>query len=153
MKDIVATTHIDAPPPAVFEVCTDFAGAANRISAITKIEVLTPGPVGKGTRFRETRKMFGKEATETMEVIEFTPGRSYVLGAESCGCRYRTEFTVTPSGSGSDVTIHFRGTPQTFMAKVMGTIMAPMMSGMLRKCLDGDLADIKKYVEARATAG
>jgi len=96
--------------------------------------------------------MVGKDATETMEVIEFTPGRSYVLGAESCGCRYRAELTVAPSGNGTDVSIRFRGTPLTFMSKVMSAVMAPMMSGMLRKCLDGDLADIKKYVEKRQTA-
>jgi hypothetical protein len=150
MKEIVATVHMQAPPAAVFAACTDFAGAAERITAITKMEVLTPGPVGKGTRFRETRKMMGKEATETMEVIEFTQDRSYVLGAESCGCRYRTELTFTSSGDGTDVSIHFRGTPLTFMAKVMAAVMAPMMSGMLWKCLEGDLADIKKHVEAKA---
>ena len=148
MKEIVATAHIGASPAAVFAACTDFAGAAERISGITKMEVLTPGPVGKGTKFRETRKMFGKEATETMEVIEFTPNKSYVLGAKSCGCRYRSELTFNQNGNGTDVAMSFRATPLTFMSEIMGAVMAPMMTGMLRKCLHGDLADIKKYVES-----
>jgi len=150
MKEIVATTHMGASPSAVFAACTDFGGAAGWISAITRMEVLTPGPVGKGTRFRETRRMFGKEATETMEVIEFTPNTSYVLGAESCGARYRSTFTFTPLGAGTEVEFRFAATPLTLMARVMGVLMMPVMKGMLRKCVVQDLEDIKKHVEGSA---
>lgn len=150
MNEITATTHMAASPAAVFAACSDFEHAAENIEAITKMEMLTPGPVGKGTRFRETRKMLGKEATETMEVLEFSPNTTYVLGAESCGSRYRTTFTFTPSGAGTDVEFRFAATPLTFMARLMGAVMMPMMKGVLRKCVMQDLADIKKRVESAA---
>ena len=147
MKEVVSTIHIDAPVQAVFAACTDFAGAAGRISSITKMDVITPGPVGKGTKFRETRKMFGKEATETMEVLEFTPNKSYLLGAGSCGCIYRSEFLFAPSGKGTDLTVRFSARPQSFMAKLMSFIMAPLMAGMIRKCFAKDLGEIKASLE------
>ena len=150
MKEIVVTKHIGASPAAVFAACTDIPNAAKNISAITNIKMLTPGPVGKGTKFRETRKLMGKEATETMEFLEFTPNKSYLLGAESCGMRYRTSFDFRQNGNGTDVEVRFNATPLTVGARIMGTMMSMFMSGMLRKCLNHDLDEIKKRVESGA---
>lgn len=138
---------INAPPEAVFAAAIDFANAPQRITGIKKMEMLTQGPVGVGTRFRETRVMFGKEATETMEVVDFQPGRSYTLAAASCGCEYRTVVSVRPDGSGSEVTFDFSGRPLTFGAKVMSALMGWMMKGACMKAVRQDLADLKAAVE------
>lgn len=148
MKEISVSTHIGASPARVFATCSDFANAPQTISAIKKVEMLTPGPVGKGTKFRETRVMFGKEVTETLEVVEFDPGRSYVVGSDSCGCRYRCTFSFRQNGNGTDVECRFSAIPLTFGARIMGAIMAPFMSGMMRKCLVKDLEEIKAKVES-----
>ena len=52
--------HVDAPPEVVFAHASDFRRAPEFITAIAKMEILTSGPVGAGTRFRETRMMFGR---------------------------------------------------------------------------------------------
>lgn len=148
MKEITVSTHIGASPARVFEACSDFANAPQMISAIKRVEVLTPGPVGKGTKFRETRMMFGKEATETLEVLEFDPGRSYTVGCDSCGCRYRCTFSFRQNGNGTDVESRFSATPLTLAARIMGAIMSVFMSGMMRKCLVKDLEEIKAKVES-----
>ena len=92
MGMITVVKIIDAPLDRVFEVFTDLPGTPGRISAITKLEVLTDGPIGVGTRWRETRVMFGREATETMEITAIDPPRSYSAAANSCGCHYETMF-------------------------------------------------------------
>jgi carbon monoxide dehydrogenase subunit G len=150
----VVREQINAPPAAVFAAASDFPNAAERIGGIKKMEMLTQGPVGVGTRFRETRVMFGKEATETMEVVDFQPGRSYTLSASSCGCEYRTVVSVQPAGSGggSEVTFDFSGQPLTFVAKVMAALMGWMMKGACLKAVRQDLADLKAAVE-KASAG
>lgn len=142
---------IAAPPERVFAASSDFASAADTISAIEKMEVLTEGPVGVGTKFRETRKMFGKEAKETMEVTEFEPPRRYVLIANSHGSIYRSEYTFEPEGAGTRVTLSFEATPQTFMAKVLGVIFRLFLKKMISMC-DADLEDLKNHVE-RSAAG
>jgi hypothetical protein len=149
----VVHEQINAPPEAVFAAASDFPNAPQRIRGIKKMEMLTQGPVGMGTRFRETRVMFGREATETMEVVDFQPGRSYTLRANNCGCEYRTVVSVRPAaaaGGGSQITFDFMGTPLTFGAKVMGTLMGWMIKGACVKAIRQDLADLKAKVENAA---
>ncbi len=148
----VVSERINAPADAVFAAASDFANAPQRISGIRKTEMLTDGPVGKGTRFRETRVMFGKEATETMEVIDFQPGRSYTLGANSCGTEYRTLVSVRPAGPGSEVTFDFTGTPRTLGARLMCALMGWMVKGACVKAVTKDLADLKVAMERPGSA-
>lgn len=137
---------VAADPKTVFAAASDFATAPKRITGIAKVEMLTQGPVGIGTRFRETRQMFGKQATETMEVTAFEPGRSYVLGCESHGCRYRSEIRVEPDGKGSKLSMDFAATPLTRMAKVMSFLMKPMVKSV-GKHIAKDLDDLKASLE------
>lgn len=90
MSSFKISKSIHAAPERVFEALTDFANAPGRIQAINRLEVLTPGPVRAGTRFRETRIMFKREDTQEMEVVEFDPPRRVVIGDDACGCRFRT---------------------------------------------------------------
>lgn len=146
-NSVTIERHISAPPEDVFRAASDFARAPERIRGILKVEMLTGGPVGKGTRFRETRRLFGREASEEMEVIEFEAPRRYVLGAESHGCRYRTELAFEPRGSGTDVRMTFGATPLTFFAKVMSVLMRPMMKKIVTEC-GKDLDDLRASLEA-----
>ncbi len=148
----VVTERVNASPNTVFAIACDFPNAPGRISGIKKLEMLTQGPIGVGTKFRETRVMFGKEATETMEVVDFQPGRSYTLRANSCGCEYRTVVSVSPSSGGgtSEITFDFSGTPLSFGAKVMGALMGWMVKGACVKMVRRDLADLKAAAERHA---
>jgi uncharacterized protein YndB with AHSA1/START domain len=148
MAGVTLTQQINAPVEAVFQLATDLDGWAGRIKGITKVERLTTGPVGVGTRFRETRKMFGREATEEMEFTAFEPNRRYVLEAQSCGCRYVSEFRFEPAGGGTRMTMDFRGVPLTFAAKVMSALMGWMMKGAVTKCVQQDIDDLKAAAEA-----
>ncbi len=146
MPTITVSKQIKASPEAVFAVASDFAGAPGRIKGITKLEILTPGPVGAGTRFRETRVMFGKEATEEMTISAFDPPHSYELTAQSCGAAFHTIFRFTSDGGGTRMDCEFRTRAVSFFAKLF-TPLAYLMKGMLRKCLNQDMEDIKKAAE------
>lgn len=147
MKSIECSERIKAPVHKVFHVATDLANAPQWASQIRKIELLTNGPVGVGTRFRETRAMFGKEASEEMEITGFQPNRSYTLGCCNHGCRYTTVLSFDEESGGTRVTMKFGAVPLTFLTRVMGFLMAPMMKGMLTKCLKQDLTDLKATCE------
>lgn len=148
MSMINTTKHINASPERVFALMTDLDAYAKNIPAIKRIEPLTPGPVGKGTRFRETRIMFGKEATETLEFIEFNPVSGYTIGSTSCGVVYQCRFTMQPSKGGTELGMTIDCRPVTFMARIMSPIMGVLMRGAMRKALDGDLESIKKAAES-----
>lgn len=146
---IACSEHVDAPVERVFAVASDIERAPEVISAITKMDMLTPGPVGVGTRFRETRIMFGKEATEVMEFTVFDPPRSYTLVADSHGCHYVSTFRFTPEAGGTRVDFEFTGDAHSFGAKVMSAVMGPLMKGTMRKMLAKDLRELKRSAEAK----
>jgi carbon monoxide dehydrogenase subunit G len=150
MKPLTLTRTIQAPPEVVWSVITDLPGSADVIGAITAIEMLTEGPFGPGTTWRETRTMFGKAATEEMTVAAVDEGRSYVVTAESSGVAYRSTFEVAPHAQGSALTMTFSGEATSPVAKVMSTLMSPLMKGSMTKALTQDLDDIASAAEARS---
>jgi uncharacterized membrane protein len=148
MAQYVCDIVVDAPVGRVFEVWADLANAADRIDGIKSLRVLTDGPAGVGTRFSETRIMFKKEATEEMEITIFEPGVRYVVEADSCGSKWVTEMRFDAEGDGTKVTTTMNCEPGSTFAKVTSAIMAPMMKGMMLKCVRGDMNDLKRYIES-----
>jgi carbon monoxide dehydrogenase subunit G len=147
MAEFGSSIHVDAPPARVWDLVTDLAGAAGRIGAIKSVEVLTDQPFGVGTRWRETRVMFGKEATEEMTVTSLTPGESYTTEAESCGCHYTCVVRVAPEGDGSVLAMSMHARGVTLLGRVMGAVMTPLMKGMACKAFAKDLQDLKAAAE------
>jgi hypothetical protein len=150
MANFVLSKHVEAPPETVFDVATDLAHAAEHVRGIEKIELLTPGPIGVGTKWRETRTMMGHEATETLEIKAFDRPRKYVVGCESCGCYFESTFSFAPRGSATDVTLDVHTRALTLMAKIMSPLGNLMMGKTMRKLLDDDLEDVKRVAESRA---
>lgn len=152
MADFQVTKHVNAPPETVFDVATDLQNAAQHVRGIENIELLTPGPVGLGTKWKETRKMMGMESTETLEVTAFDKPRSYTVSCDSCGCHFDSVFTFIPADGGTDVTLDVKTKPLTLAAKIMSPIGDLMMKGTMRKYLEEDLDDVKRVAEAKAAA-
>jgi carbon monoxide dehydrogenase subunit G len=152
MKPVTAFVRIAAPQQLVWERITDIEHAAERIPAIRRIEILSPQRHGLGVRWRETRVMFGKEATEVMEITGWRPPREYVTSAQSHGSDYRCTLRVEPSGDGCVLSFDFTATPLTIMARVIGTVMGPLMRKAVAKALQGDLDAIKASCEAAPRA-
>lgn len=99
--------EIAAPPQTVWEVVTDLDHAAETLSGVTRIEVLTDGPYAVGTRWRETRRMMGKEETQELQVTEVDAPRRTTVEAESDGVHYVSTLTVTPTASGTHLLMTF----------------------------------------------
>src|SRR5262249_19277973 len=147
MARFALTTSIAAPVDRVFALSTDVEGWPGRIKGITKVEKLTPGPVAAGTRFRETRVMFGKAATEEMEFTRFEPNAAYALGCESCGASYLCTFTFRPEDGGTRLTVECDCRPRSFFARLLLWPLSLLMRGMMKKCIQKDLDDLKAAAE------
>ncbi|HLT29045.1 MAG TPA: SRPBCC family protein, partial [Myxococcaceae bacterium] len=115
------------------------------MSGISRVEVLSGGDAfGTGTRWKETRVMFGKEASEVMEVTAVDPYRSYKVEAESNGMHYVSTFTfeaLEPQKTRVEMTFAGRALKkQNFLVRLLGRFAA----GMVRKTLEKDLEDLVK---------
>lgn len=146
---IIVSRRIGAPIEEVFRLMTDVAAWPEVIKAIERVEVINPGPEGivPGTRFRETRTMFGQKAVEEMKFAEISPPERFVLTAYNHGTHYRAEHLLTRDGDGTLVRLVFEGVPETWIARLLSPL-AYFMTGQVRQQLAADLEDL-----ARATEG
>lgn len=149
--EIRASRHIQAPIDITFDIFSDITKAEERVEGISKIEILSDIKQGLGTRWRETRVMFGQQATEEMEISDFQPNRSYDVVAESRGARYHTRYTFTEKEGGTQVEMVFSGRPQTTLMKLM-SVLAFLMKGPTQKALEADMDNLKAVAEAQARA-
>lgn len=154
VRTVEASRTVAATPDAVWSVLTDLDNAADNIRAIRKVERLAGEGYAVGVRWRETRKMFGAEATEEMEVTGVDAPTSTTVGSLSHGIYYTTEFRCELDGDATVLTVVFAGEPreQTFFQKLgWGVFGAGGMSAS-RKALIADLDDIAHAAESQSEA-
>jgi carbon monoxide dehydrogenase subunit G len=144
MRELTVSQEIAAQPASVWAIITDLDAFEQTISAVEKVERLDDGDgFGVGTRWRETRTMFGRTATEDMEVTSIDDGRSYVTEAHSHGAYYRTVMTVEPVGSdGTRLSTSFGAEPHGLVTKVVAATIGRLFERATRKALEKDLAEI-----------
>lgn len=141
---------IDAPPEKVFAAITDLHAGGRWMPGCTKLEVLTSGPYTKGTRWRETRRMFGREATEEFEVTNLDAPRVIELHCDgrkgtSGNVDYFFRYDLQPLGPST----HLRLTSRIEPAGWFGKIMAPLMKGVFKEALKKDHLALKAHVEGK----
>ena len=143
---VYVSTWINAPVKRVFEMFTDVEHAAEHVSGIVNIEMLTIGPFGLGTRWRETRQIFGRLDGANMEVTAFERYWTYTISHHKGGVRIDTVFTFAPAGAGTQVTIELAldgaGLPPGFL-----TPLNLAIAGRVRHVLERDLTDLKGHLE------
>lgn len=150
---VTVSRTVAAPVETVWAVATDLTAAPETLSGVTRVEVLEGEIFGVGTRWRETRTLMGREATEEMVVTAAVAPSSYTVEADNHGVHYVSTFAFAPLGANrTEVTMTFAGTPtapQNPLVKLMGRFGLRMV----RKTLEHDLADLARAAEARAARG
>ncbi len=145
---VKANCSINATKAEVFNAFSDLKNLANNVEAIKSIELLTPGDVGIGSKFKETRVMFGKESSETMEITQFSPSEYFKEEAQSNGMHYVTEWRFIDEGDKTTVSIDFSGTATTLTARLLDVLFSFMTGGM-KKAFLADMDDLKKMLEKK----
>ncbi|MGW6567308.1 SRPBCC family protein [Streptomyces sp. NPDC054975] len=151
-RSITVERRIEAPPGPVWEALTDLEDMPRVLSGVERVEVLTEGVFGVGTRWRETRRMMGKEATEEMTVTEAEPPDRYVTVADSHGMHYVSEIALLPAGTGAtSVRMTFSATPAEgnrmgFLTKLLSGLGAKAVSRALAKDLDDMAASVERRI-------
>ena len=143
MYDSNVEIAINATPERVWELVTDISEYQEMLSGVTEVEQLDSLPeFGVGTKWRETRKMFGKEATEEMTVTAMEPGASYTTEAASHGAKYVSVISIVATESGCTLGMSFRGEPTNIFASIMAKTVGRLFEGVTRNALQKDLDEI-----------
>lgn len=148
---IEITVKVNAPAEVVWRLITDIDGAPERISAIQSVERLDDLPeFGIGTRWRETRTMFGRTASEEMVVTEIEPGLSYLTEANNHGVQYLSRMQIEPTAPDAcTLTMHFDAKTSGFLNKTLGALVGRMMMSTTKKVIKQDLDEIAIAAERK----
>jgi carbon monoxide dehydrogenase subunit G len=117
-----------------------------------RVEVKTPGVTGVGLVFRESRRMYGREATEEFEVKAFEPPRRIRLfvdgtkGTMGKGA-FTFDHTLEPKDGGTEVVLTGEATGMGRIGEWLGRIF---LVRMMNKALEKDLDALKAWCERTA---
>ncbi|GAA3721818.1 hypothetical protein GCM10022378_09930 [Salinicoccus jeotgali] len=134
----------------VWAIITDIEHSSDFIGGITDIEIITPaGDDLVGLKWKETRRIFGKESYEVMWITEYQQNHYYKTRAENHGAIYVSCLTITEDGDSVILEMSFEGRGTTFISKTMSKVFGNMMKKSMGKTLEQDLQDIKQACEAQ----
>ena len=144
------TQHIHASPENVWSVISDIPGSAATLSGIDSIQMLSEGPYGEGTRWKETRTMMGRPETVEMWVAHADPPRSTTVKALQGGADYTSRFSLAERDGGTDLTLTFGAdiVKPTVLSKISMALFGKIGMSMTRKALAKDLAEIAAKAES-----
>jgi uncharacterized protein YndB with AHSA1/START domain len=148
MTQITVQRTIEAPPELVFRTVSDVGNFSQAVPDIVNVEYLSETRSGVGTRFRETRRIKGREASTVLEVTETVENERIRLVADSHGTVWDSVFTVRPAAGGTELVLTMEARPY----KVLARLMVPLTASMMRKPLENDMDAVKAYCESRAAA-
>jgi carbon monoxide dehydrogenase subunit G len=156
MAKVKVSTEVKAPVERVFELFTDIEHAAEHVSGIKKIEVLSMGPFNLGYRWTETREVMGRLDDATMEISSFERNRTYTVthhkgGVLGSGVRIDATFTFEPVPAGTKVSIEFELHPEGLPPGVLLPLEWAIGS-KVHHVLSDDLADLKASIEKIAAS-
>lgn len=147
---VEALVTIHGSKEAIWAVITNIESASDSISSIQDVEVLEKPENGLvGLKWRETRTMFGKTATEEMWITDAAENEFYKTRAESHGFIYVSTFSISAQNDSCSLTMTHDSKPQGFVAKLLAFPMGFVFKGMMKKAILQDLNDIKAVVEKR----
>jgi carbon monoxide dehydrogenase subunit G len=144
------TQHVHASPEKVWSIISDIPAFAETLSSVESVQMLSDGPYGEGTRWKETRSMKGRSETVEMWVAQCDPPHSTTVKALQNGADYTTELTLAERNGGTDLTLTFGADVlrPTWLTRIMLTLFGGMGMAMTRKALAKDLAEIAAKAES-----
>lgn len=143
-----AAEVIDAPAERVFDALLDLDAAQQWIPGVVHIERMSSGPLDEGSEWRETRKLFGREATEQFELVELDRPHRIELrvdgakGSSGCG-EYLFTYRLGPASGGTEVRLRGEIRGLSGPMKWLGRLFVRSY----RKACVKDLKALKGYLE------
>ncbi|PYC71181.1 polyketide cyclase [Micromonospora arborensis] len=147
MSTVAVTRFIEAHAVDVWRLLTDLPGRAARLTAAGPIEVLTPGPFGPGTAWREERAQpGGGTLTEEFLVVETLAPHRLVLCSSGAGVDYRITWSLRPvrrrRRGCTAVTVTQEAVPTAPYGRVVALLLGGLAARAVEVALRRDLADL-----------
>jgi len=141
-----ASIHIERPTDEVFGFLSDLGNAARWQGDGMRTELLTEGPLGVGTRFREDFRFGGLSVGAVCELTEVAAGRRFAYRSTSGRImRFEGSFGFEPESGGTKLTYAAR----TWLRGPLRWL-EPFMRGEAQREARTELERVKRVVESDA---
>ena len=145
MADFQASVIICEPIEEVFAYFADMANAPQYMSKVESIEMVTNGPVGLGTKYKEIRKVRGNLIGAEVEYLIYKENANLKRRSISNGLTVDYEYTFSEIQEGTQV--EFEGT--LILKGLKMRLMKRMLVNMI-KSEDGDhVQNAKEELEGK----
>ncbi len=145
------TEHFPLSREQVFEGLTNLNNAHKWMNGFIRIEPIKGTRIEPGAVWRETRKLYGREATEEFEVTGIIPNREINLrvdgskGTSKKGI-FIFQYILNDNNNGTDVTLN--GEVQGL--KGITALVFKLFSGSFKKACVKDLVNLRTYLTKQA---
>jgi carbon monoxide dehydrogenase subunit G len=147
--ELEVSREVGASAERVWAILTDLQEAPRVLSAVERVERLDDGDgFGVGTRWRETRVVFGRASTEELEVTAVDAGHGYATTAERGGTRYASVLEIEPlDPDRCRLSMTFRAASSTSAGRLVAATLGRLFHAATRRMLQRDLDDIAAHAE------
>lgn len=144
---ITQTIEIDRRPEDVFAYMNQLERHGEWQKSIVTTEVETDGPVGVGTRVRESRKIGGRKQDTSYEITGYEPPRRTSFRGIAGPIRPDGTVTLEPAGGGqrTRLTVEIE-----LVGRGLGKLIAPFARMQANRQLPQDQQRLKARLEAGA---
>jgi uncharacterized protein YndB with AHSA1/START domain len=133
---------IDRPPEDVFALLTDVGRLPEWQASAVSAEAA--GPMGEGTRIRETRRLFGREHRVVHEVAAFDPPHRFDVRSVEGPLPLTVSHTLEPSGGGTHLEVVGEAKPKGMLRFAAGAAAKAAETEFRR-----DFERLKELLESR----
>ena len=156
------TELVNADPDAVFSYLAQIGRhvewSGQERYGLEEIEMLTPGPVALGTRWRSAgRNVTGRSNQDESEITEFeSPRRLAFVTRFSLGparARFTNLYVLTPTGAGTLLSHTKNVLPRNFRGLLLLAYLGITRPRLGKELVSGGLRRFKEAMEAGATQG
>lgn len=142
--DIAEAIVIERPIAAVAAFAGDPTNAPRWYRRIASADWVTEPPTRLGSQIRFVARFLGRQLDYTYEVVEWEPGEQVTMSTVDGPFPMRTSYSWRPVGERvTHMVLRNRGEPSGF-----GRIVAPFVAVAMRRAMRGDLAELKRLLEA-----
>jgi carbon monoxide dehydrogenase subunit G len=135
------TITIRRPPTAVFAFLADPANIPSWNYAITSVTLLTPGPPGQGTRFRQSRRL-PRPGDEELEITGSAPPSRLTLTGEVGPFHGQLSYELEELDGATRLINH-----ADLEARGVARLLAPAATGRIRSAVAENLEVLKRILE------
>jgi uncharacterized membrane protein len=134
---------IDAPVDRVWETLADVEGQPRWMRDLKAVRLLTPGPVGVGTRAEGVVRIFGMETLDQIAISAFDPPRRFAIRHEG---RFVGEGTIElePGADGTTTIVRWA---ETLVPPHLPHLSARLLAPILARVFQADLDRLREQVE------